>query len=222
MAEVSPQDKSIAAGRWLFAQECTFELSVASIDALPQISAQNALQEVAFIGRSNVGKSSLLNALVGRKSLARTSTTPGRTQHLNFFRIKDTLYLVDMPGYGYARESRHKVRQWQALARAYLKARPTLRRVFILIDARHGIKKDDLKMFDLLDTAALSYQLILTKADKCTHAELTTIHDTSIAVLHAHPAAHPTIITTSSLKARGCDVLRENIAQLVDLSAFGY
>ena len=154
--------------RWLFAHPCTFITSVAKLSDLPE----PALSEIAFAGHSNVGKSSLINALFGRKSLARVSHTPGRTQCLNFFRLGKYFYIVDMPGYGYAAVSKSKIKVWTQLIHDYLKGRVSLKRVFLLIDSRHGLKTSDLAVMKALDKAAVSYQIVLTKADKSTQEHL--------------------------------------------------
>ena len=174
--------------------------------------------EVAFLGRSNVGKSSLLNALTGRKDLARTSNTPGRTQQLNFFSIEHpdqgALNLVDLPGYGYAQVSRTQVEEWTELLKAYLRGRPNLRRTVLLIDARHGIKKTDREIMDMLDEAAVSYQAVLTKADKPKAAELDRLIDETTAELAKRVAAYPTLAVTSSIKGTGIAELRAELAAL--------
>ena len=170
---------------------------------------------MAFAGRSNVGKSSLINALTGRKGLARTSSTPGRTQMLNFFGAPDTdLTIVDMPGYGYAQAPKELVDAWTALVFAYLRGRPTLRRVFLLIDSRHGIKANDLEAMALLDKAAVIYQVVLTKSDKIKPGQLDRLMEETAKTLSKRPAAFPEILATSSEKGKGLDELRAEIFRL--------
>ncbi|MGI9408126.1 MAG: ribosome biogenesis GTP-binding protein YihA/YsxC [Hyphomicrobiaceae bacterium] len=204
--------ETLEAGRLLFARECIFLKGVVAIGQLPPPDRV----EVAFAGRSNVGKSSLLNALTGRKNLARTSNTPGRTQEINFFSLSDKLYLVDMPGYGYARTSKTKVRAWTQLIKDYLRGRAALRRVFVLIDARHGIKKNDTEILDLLDTSAVSYQIVLTKADKVRSGGLDTLMEGTRKELKKHPAAFPEPILTSSEKGTGIAGLKATIFTLLE------
>jgi GTP-binding protein len=204
-------DEQIEAGRRLFAGPKFFVLGVAALDGLPA----STLPEVALAGRSNVGKSSLINALCGVKDLARTSNTPGRTRELNFFDIGGSLHLVDMPGYGYAEAAKTEVKKWQSLLRAYLRGRPGLIRAFVLIDARHGVKDVDRKMFDLLDEAAVTYQLILTKTDKIKSAELQEVLDATIAFARKRPAAFPKVLATSSETGAGIAEFRAKIAGLV-------
>lgn len=201
----------IEAGRLLFARPWEFRLGVARIDGLPPAAGT----EVAFAGRSNVGKSSLLNALVGQKALARTSNTPGRTRELNFFGATDApLTIVDMPGYGYARVPKTEVNAWTKLIFAYLQGRPNLRRAYVLVDARHGLKANDLDTLKLLDKAAVSYQIVLTKADKLKPADLVRVIEESAAGIRKRPAAHPEIIATSAETGAGIDRLRAEIAAL--------
>jgi GTP-binding protein len=203
----------IARGEALFKGPCTFVKGVVRIADLPN----DGTPEIAFAGRSNVGKSSLINALTGRTSLARVSVTPGRTRELNFFTLgKDAaLYLVDMPGYGFAKASKSQVKGWTRLIEEYLKGRRELKRVFLLIDARHGIKPNDEETMKLLDEAAVSYQLVLTKADKPKASELAAVQGKVAAELVKHPAAYPQTITTSARFGSGIPELRAAIAALV-------
>ncbi|MGI9373771.1 MAG: ribosome biogenesis GTP-binding protein YihA/YsxC [Hyphomicrobiales bacterium] len=211
--ETTFSESQLETGRKLFAGQCTFIMGVAEIEQLP--APMNC--EVAFAGRSNVGKSSLLNALTGHNALARTSNTPGRTRELNYFNINDALFLVDMPGYGYARAERKLIEQWNILIRDYLRGRAALRRVFILIDARHGFKSSDLEMMDMLDETAVTYQIVLTKADKMKPGPLAEIVAGVEAGLAKRPAAHPEIHLTSSVKGVGIPHLRAEIAMLAGL-----
>jgi GTP-binding protein len=203
-------DEALERGRWLFAQTCTFLVSAAAPDQVPAAD----LPEIAFAGRSNVGKSSLVNALTGRKTLARTSNTPGRTRLLNFFRLAEHLLLVDLPGYGYARASKSDIKQWTGLSRAYLRGRPNLRRVCLLIDARHGLKPGDEAVMALLDEAAVSYQVVLTKADKASAEALAKTREATARQLAKRPAAHPEILATSARKGLGITELRAALAAL--------
>jgi GTP-binding protein len=183
-------------------------MGAAALEGLPEPD----LPEVAFAGRSNVGKSSLINALVGRNRLARASTEPGRTREINFFRLDGRLRLVDLPGYGFAKASRGTVRRFQDLGRAYLRGRPNLRRVYLLIDARHGLKAPDGEALDALDKAAVSYQIVLTKADKLKQGEaLATVDETLVAV-SKRPAAFPRVLATSAETGEGLARLRSEIA----------
>ncbi len=198
----------LEAGRLLFAQECSFVAGVVRVAGLPP----EVLPEVAFAGRSNVGKSSLINALTNRKTLARTSNTPGRTQQINFFDLGARLYLVDLPGYGYARASKVSVQRWNALIRDYLRGRARLRRVCLLVDARHGLKPNDEEIMALLDTAAVSYQIVLTKSDKLHGGGLTACLDRTARAAARHPACHPDIAATSAEKGLGIRELRAALA----------
>ena len=210
MSERFNEDQ-IDAGRRLFGGPSRFLKGVAKLDQLPQSDGP----EFAFIGRSNVGKSSLINALTGVNGLARASNTPGRTRELNFFDVNDQLTLVDMPGYGYAKAPKNEVKQWQAVLRGYLRGRPGLTRAFVLIDSRHGILKADEEMFDLLDEAAVTYQIVLTKADKIKPAELQQVAEKVSAAIRKHAAAFPEIHATSSEKGVGIPELRAEIAGLL-------
>lgn len=213
----SPQPDFLEEGRLLFAGPCDFIFASAASRDLPPAGAP----EVAFAGRSNVGKSSLLNALTNRKTLARVSHTPGRTQQLNFFSLTgaaggdERLRLVDMPGYGYAAVGKEKVASWSKLMRDYLRGRAQLARVFVLIDARRGIKPVDDEMFDLLDQAAVSYQAILTKHDELKPAERSAVVEETLGALRKRPAAYPELIFTSSQTGEGIATLRGAIARLL-------
>ena len=203
----------IECGRWLFAQECVFVSGAANYDGVPEAD----LPEIAFVGRSNVGKSSLINALAGRKTLARTSNTPGRTQQINFFRLQDALMLADLPGYGYAKASKTEIKRWTRLIFDYLRGRPSLRRVCRLIDARHGLKDKDIEVMKDLDEAAVSYQIVLTKCDKVKPGALLRLTDSTSSRIAKHVAAHPTIIRTSSLRNEGIEALRAELAMMADI-----
>jgi GTP-binding protein len=211
MTSPDPAAEANEAARLLFARPATFMLSVVSLEQLPP----GDVPEVAFAGRSNVGKSSLINALVGQEGLARTSNTPGRTQQLNFFDLGGRLRLVDLPGYGYAEAPKEKVDVWNQLIRDYLRGRPNLARVYVLVDARHGIKKNDEEVLSLLDKAAVSYQLVLTKIDKVKPGGLEAVTAKVAEAIRKRPAAHPDVIATSAEKGTGIDLLREAIARLL-------
>ncbi len=200
----------IEAGRLLFAGPVTFELGVADMRQLPGTE----LPEVAFAGRSNVGKSSLVNAITGRKGLARASTEPGRTRELNYFRVGDRLRLVDLPGYGFAKAGKGDIKRWTSLTRDFLRGRPNLMRVFLLIDSRHGLKEHDKEVMDELDKAAVTYQLVFTKADKVKPTELAALTGQTAALIAKRPAAFPEIIATSSETGAGIEALRAEIAAL--------
>jgi len=201
--------QALERGRLLFARECRFVMGVRTADQLPE----PAFPEIAFAGRSNVGKSSLLNALTGRKTLARTSNTPGRTQEVNFFLLAEALCLVDLPGYGYARASKGEIGRWNRLIEDYLRGRPNLKRVCLLIDARHGLKPSDEEVMTGLDKAAVSYQAVLTKADKVKPAELPALLERTEAILRKHPAAYPALIATSVVSGAGVAELRAALAE---------
>ena len=198
-------------GRLLFAGPCDFVKGVVAMEGMPPADRL----EVCFAGRSNVGKSTLINALAGRKALARASNTPGRTQEINFFALGDAHYLVDLPGYGFAEAPVPVVAKWQRLLKAYLSGRATLRRAFVLIDMRHGVKPVDEEILTLLDRAAVTFQVVLTKADKVKPAERDRVLAQVRAALAKHPAAFPEIVVTSSEKGDGIETLRAIIATLL-------
>lgn len=208
VAQAEYTAEQLKRGHWLFAQSCDFMLSVAGLPQLPATS----LPEVAFVGRSNVGKSSLINALTGRNGLAKTSNTPGRTQQLNFFNLGGEIILVDLPGYGYAKVPKELVDKWVRLLKKYLAGRPQLRRVYVLVDARHGLKDSDLEMMDLLDKTAVTYQLVLTKADKVKKSEQEQRLREATTALAKRPAAYPLLMLTSSVEKDGVENLRAEIA----------
>lgn len=194
-----------------FLGECDFKIGATKEEHIPL----SKIPEVAFAGLSNVGKSSLINALTNRNSLARTSSTPGRTQQINFFLLRDKIMLVDLPGYGYAKVSRSESAKWHHLTIEYLRRRANLERVFLLIDSRRGLKDSDRKIMDIFDEAAVNYQVILTKCDKTKQEELVKIHKLILSESHLHVALHPKIIQTSSLKKNGLDDLRYEIMQFI-------
>jgi len=202
-----PDAQALEKGRLLFAGETDFVKGVVAMDGLPPADRV----EVCFAGRSNVGKSSLINALTGRKGLARASNTPGRTQEINFFTAGD-IYVVDLPGYGFANAPVAVVEKWQRLLKQYLSGRQTLRRVFVLIDARHGAKAVDEEIMSLLDSAAVTFQVVMTKVDKLKGDALQAALDKTRAALAKHPAAFPELILTSSEKGDGIKTLRAVIA----------
>lgn len=206
-----PDQLSAEKGRLLFAGETDFVKGVVAMSGLPPADRM----EVCFAGRSNVGKSSLINALTGRKGLARASNTPGRTQEINFFTAGDSHYLVDLPGYGYANAPLAVVEKWQRLLKQYLQGRQSLRRVFVLIDARHGVKAVDEEIMALLDSSAVTFQAVLTKADKVKEKDREKILAQVREKLSKHPAAFPEIVLTSSEKGDGIATLRAIIATLV-------
>ncbi|WP_037311653.1 ribosome biogenesis GTP-binding protein YihA/YsxC [Ruegeria halocynthiae] len=206
----NPDEFAMERGRKLFAGQSEFVKGVVAMDGLP---APDRL-EVCFAGRSNVGKSSLINALTGTKGLARASNTPGRTQEINFFTQGPELYLVDLPGYGYANAPVKIVEKWQRLLKKYLSGRQTLRRAFVLIDSRHGVKPVDAEIMKLLDTSAVTFQCVMTKADKVKANERAKVLDQVRGALSKHPAAFPEIVLTSSEKGDGIPSLRSIIANL--------
>jgi len=201
---------SLEKGRLLFARGADFVKGVVAMDGLPPADRL----EICFAGRSNVGKSSLINALTGRKNLARASNTPGRTQEINFFTLGESHYVVDLPGYGYAEAPVTVVEKWQKLLKAYLSGRVSLRRAFVLIDTRHGIKAVDDEIMTLLDQSAVTFQVVMTKADKVKEAERDKILAQVRKALSKHPAAYPELLMTSSEKGLGIENLRALIAGL--------
>jgi GTP-binding protein len=204
-------EKKKELGRLLFSKETSFVKGVVDMPGLPNPDKI----EVCFSGRSNVGKSSLINALTGRKGLARASNTPGRTQEINFFSIPDNHYLVDLPGYGYANAPIKVVEKWQNLLKRYLAGRQSLRRAFVLVDSRHGVKKVDTEIMSMLDSSAVTFQVVLTKLDKVKEKDRENILEQVRASLQKHPAAFPEIILTSSERGWGIPTLRSIIAMLV-------
>ena len=205
-------------GRLLFAQTCDFVMGVRTEVDLPPVE----LPEVAFAGRSNVGKSSLLNALTNRRTLARTSNPPGRTREVNFFRLGGRLMLVDLPGYGYARAGKEEIARWNELIGDYLRGRGNLLRVYLLIDARRGIGVPDRKVMELLDKAAVVYQVVLTKIDKVKPGPLGKVQAATEAELKRHGAAYPEILATSSKNKIGLELLRATVATLAEEDRVSY
>lgn len=203
--------EQLEAANILLNNKTTFVLGVARLEQLPI----SDMPEIAFAGRSNVGKSSIINALTSQKGLAKTSNTPGRTQQLNFFNLDNKMHIVDLPGYGYAKAPEAQVRQWQNVIFAYLQGRVNLKRVFLLIDSRHGIKKADKEVMELLDKAAVTYQIVLTKIDKIGSGNLAKVKAETEAEAAKHAAAYTKILATSSEKKTGLEELRAEIASLV-------
>ncbi len=211
LSEAERQAAALEAGRLLFAAECRFFFAAQQLEKLPPAAGP----EVAFAGRSNVGKSSLINALTGHSALARASNTPGRTKQLNFFDLGGRLTLVDMPGYGYAQAAKSVKQDWQGLMFEFLRGRPTLRRVVLLLDARIEVKESDLAAMDLLDRAAVTYQFVVTKADGAKPPALERKMAEVAALARKHPAAYPAVLATSSETQAGIAELRGMLAALV-------
>ena len=207
-------DEALEAARILFARPASFVMGCAKIDQLPAPD----LPEVAFAGRSNVGKSSLINGLVNRHGLARASNEPGRTREVNFFLLDDRLRLVDLPGYGWAKASKTEVKKFQNLGRDYLRGRPNLKRVYLLIDSRHGLKDPDLEAMDALDVSAVSYQIVLTKADKLKKGEIEKVAEDTLKRISKRPAAFPRVAPTSSEKGWGLPELRAEIMAACEIA----
>ena len=212
------QSEAIERGRILFAQECQFLRPIVSLDDVPDTE----LPEVAFIGRSNVGKSSLINALTGRNALARVSNTPGRTREINLFDLGHRLILVDLPGYGFARVAKAQSAAWRKLISGYLKGRPQLARVCVLIDSRHGVKDSDEEMMDLLDGAAVSFHAVLTKSDKVDGQDSANVLNAVVAATGKHTAGHPDVFLTSATTGAGLAEVRAALASVALPSDSGY
>jgi len=204
-------EKDVKSLSKIFGADIEFMRGVNRLEDLPPLS----LPEISFAGRSNVGKSSLINAVVGGSNVARTSNTPGRTQEINFFKLAKSLIIVDLPGYGYARESKSKIKAWNELIRLYLRGRASLKRVFLLIDSRHGLKANDQEIMEILDEAAVSYQLVLTKCDKLKPLEVEKILERTSQEAVKHAAAFPEVLTTSAVSKNGIEALRATIAQFI-------
>ena len=209
---LSPHAPDLEAGRLLFAQRCDFVMGAMALEQVPATE----IPEITFAGRSNVGKSSLVNALTGRKTLARTSDTPGRTQEINFFNLGGRLMMTDLPGYGYAQAPKGKVDAWTGVIKQYLKGRPTLRRALVLIDSRHGLKDSDESIMKLMDDSAVNYQIVLTKTDKVKPHELEKLREETAARAAKHVAAHPEIHATSSYTGFGIPELRAALSELAE------
>jgi GTP-binding protein len=209
--DTKQREENLKNAKDFFNKQCDFILSVASLKQLPL----DDRVEVAFAGRSNVGRSSLINAIFGQRKLAKTSSTPGRTQQLNYFNLNNLLYLVDLPGYGFAKAPKDIVKNWQKLINTYLVGRANLRRVFLLIDSRHGIKKIDEEIMSMLDTAAVTYQVVLTKTDKISSSQLEKILLDTKNTLDKHTAAYVNILATSSEKNLGLDELKAEMYNLL-------
>ncbi|MHB8287139.1 MAG: ribosome biogenesis GTP-binding protein YihA/YsxC [Caulobacteraceae bacterium] len=203
--------EALEAARLTFARPSVFLMGAAKIEQLPEAD----MPEVAFAGRSNVGKSSLLNAITGRRDLARVSNSPGRTREVNLFLVDERLRMADLPGYGFARVSRKEANKFQNLGRSYLRGRPTLKRVYLLIDSRHGLKEPDTEALDALDKSAVSYQIILTKADKIKAVELEEVVAATLKAIAKRPAAFPRVLGTSSEKGLGIPELRAEVMAAV-------
>ncbi len=205
--------EALRQANWLFAQECVFTAGAATRAALPS----PLLPEIAFVGRSNVGKSTIINSLTGRKTLVKVSQTPGRTRQLNFFALAGRLMLVDLPGYGFAQASKKDIAGWNALMKDYLRGRANLQRVCLLIDSRHGLKESDKVIMQLLDESAVCYQLILTKIDKSNGAEVKQLAASLTLQASNYPAMHPEVLLTSGRESEGIEALRMELARFVQV-----